>query len=321
MDYIKNLVSIIIPVYNVEEYLDKCLESIINQTYKNIEVILIDDGSTDKSGEICDIYSEKDERIKVIHQKNGGVCRARNAGLKSFKGEYVMFVDPDDYIDYDCIEVCLSSMIDDIDLVCFSYITEYQNRSVYRKISGDKVFSIDNNFNLCSEYYMGTVWGALYRAGVLENLYFDSALYFGEDSLFICQAMLNCRKIKFINKYFYHCVYRKNSASNGQFSEKKYTLVYAMKKIYDLFSDYPHIRETWYALNCIYCLDLCIKMAMSGINDDRKKMLKKTYLKHYKSIFLYFDNLTYKDRIKYGMFGICFSLSEKIWVLREKLRK
>lgn len=99
-----NLISIIIPVYNVEKYLCECIDSVANQTYKNLEIILVDDGSTDDSGKICDEYALKDARIKVIHKENGGLSSARNAGLNVFSGSYLMFVDSDDYIDSDMVE-------------------------------------------------------------------------------------------------------------------------------------------------------------------------------------------------------------------------
>ncbi len=100
----EELISIIVPVYNVEQYLEKCVKSIIRQTYKNIEIILIDDGATDSSGKICDKLKLKDNRIKVIHKENGGLSDARNAGLKVAKGEYIGFVDSDDYIKEDMFE-------------------------------------------------------------------------------------------------------------------------------------------------------------------------------------------------------------------------
>ena len=93
------LISVIIPVYNVEEYLDRCLESATLQTYKNIEIILIDDGSTDNSGKMCDEWAEKDRRIRVIHQKNGGLSNARNKGIEEAKGEFISFIDSDDWIE------------------------------------------------------------------------------------------------------------------------------------------------------------------------------------------------------------------------------
>ena len=98
MERKNGLISVIVPVYNVESYLEKCIDSIIHQTYKNLEIILVDDGSTDNSGKICDVYKEKDSRIKVIHKQNRGLSSARNCGLEIAKGEYIGFVDGDDYI-------------------------------------------------------------------------------------------------------------------------------------------------------------------------------------------------------------------------------
>jgi len=97
--------SVIVPVYNAEKYLDKCIQSILNQDYKNIEVILIDDGSLDNSGNICDEYAKVDSRVKVVHKKNGGVSSARNCGIDIATGEFIMFVDSDDYIEYNMIQI------------------------------------------------------------------------------------------------------------------------------------------------------------------------------------------------------------------------
>ena len=123
------LISIIVPVYNVEQYLDDCLVSILNQTYKNLEIILIDDGSTDNSGKICDEYAKKDSRIIVFHKENGGVSSARNAGLRIAKGIYIGFVDPDDWIAEDMYEVLyLNAKKYDADVsVCKSKIVINRN--------------------------------------------------------------------------------------------------------------------------------------------------------------------------------------------------
>lgn len=105
-----NKVSIILPIYNVEKYLEKCVNSVINQTYQNIEIILVDDGSKDSSGRICDELVESDNRIKVIHKKNGGLASARNAGYEVATGEYLMYIDSDDVIKNDIAEKCVSAM-------------------------------------------------------------------------------------------------------------------------------------------------------------------------------------------------------------------
>ena len=100
----RDLITVVVPVYKVEKYIDRCVTSIINQSYKNLEIILVDDGSPDNCGKICDDYARKDERIKVIHKENGGLSDARNAGINIAKGKYITFIDSDDYIKYDYVE-------------------------------------------------------------------------------------------------------------------------------------------------------------------------------------------------------------------------
>ena len=122
----EKLISVIVPVYNVEEYVEKCVLSIINQTYKNLEIILVDDGSTDNSGKICDEIAIKDNRIKVIHKKNGGLSDARNVGIDIAKGDYLGFVDSDDYIDYNMYEELFDVIkCHDVDIVYSNFQTEY----------------------------------------------------------------------------------------------------------------------------------------------------------------------------------------------------
>ena len=108
----QDLISIVVPIYNVEKYLEKCINSIIIQTYKNIEIILVNDGSTDSSGKICDIYLKIDKRIKVVHKKNGGLSDARNVGIENAKGKYIAFIDSDDFLDSDFIEILYNLIIE-----------------------------------------------------------------------------------------------------------------------------------------------------------------------------------------------------------------
>ncbi len=122
------LVSIIVPVYNVEKYLDKCVQSLLNQTYKNIEIILVDDGSPDNCGDICDEYAKKDDRIKVIHKTNCGLAAARNSGQDSASGAALMFLDGDDYLEPNCCEYAYKALIEnDVELVMFNMFTDYPN--------------------------------------------------------------------------------------------------------------------------------------------------------------------------------------------------
>ena len=139
-----SLISVIVPIYNVEKYLDRCVESIINQTYKNLEIILVDDGSPDNCTQMCDDYAKKDSRIRVVHKENGGLSDARNAGMEVATGEYVSFIDSDDYISLDFYETLFQTMIDnDSDIVECSVVKFYENGK-FDEYSDDQMIK---NFN------------------------------------------------------------------------------------------------------------------------------------------------------------------------------
>lgn len=226
------LVSIIIPVYNVEHYLSKCIDSIINQTYPNIEVILIDDGSTDLSGKICDNYVEMDKRVSVTHKKNEGVSCARNDGIKKARGKYIFFIDSDDYLDVDAIE----KMINETDYVDIVKIG-------YRVIKDEKIvknFS-DNGIFLNEEYVKkvlignigGHSWGYLIKKNIIDNLFFDDKTSCMEDTIFITQCILRIDKIKCINSSFYNHVINENgiTCSNKKIEKNIIDYMYSIEKI------------------------------------------------------------------------------------------
>lgn len=186
------MVSVIVPVYNSEKYLSRCIESILNQTYDNIELILINDGSNDQSGKICDQYANKYNHIIVIHKKNSGVSDSRNEGIKISSGEYLQFVDSDDYIDENMIELLIRAIKqDDSDLIICGYkrkgsimgITEISfNQS--RTFSYNQFIKIFDNLYL--KYLINPPWNKLYKAKIIKDnrIYFDSYFDLGEDLLF-----------------------------------------------------------------------------------------------------------------------------------------
>lgn len=163
----RDLVSVIIPVYNVKEYLTECLESVLNQSYSNLEVILINDGSTDKSGEICDYYEKTDERIKVIHKRNGGLSDARNIGLDNCAGKFICFVDSDDYIHRDFIKVLYESLKTnkvDISLSSFSSVklSDKIDFKEFKRMSFEEFFfeikSLPIKIIVCNKLYKKEIW-------------------------------------------------------------------------------------------------------------------------------------------------------------------
>ena len=204
-------VSVIVPVYKVEKYIKKCVNSIINQTYKNLEIILVDDGSPDKCPQICDDYAEKDSRIKVIHSVNQGVSCARNQGIKASSGEYVTFVDSDDWLPNHAIEQLVTAIEENNADFCFGNTIEVGAIHTARVFDvGRKCIdkSDEEEFiSYISKMYM-TPWGKLYRRQILEqsDINFPKGVQYGEDTNFLLKYLCACNHLCSIdsNVYFYN---------------------------------------------------------------------------------------------------------------------
>ncbi len=223
-------ISVIVPIYNTEKYLSKCIESLINQDHDNLEIILVNDGSKDNSQKICEEYAEKDSRIVLINKENGGLSSARNHGLKLATGDYVAFVDSDDWIELDMYSSMLKHIIETNAELCFcAYFKDNVNNSIVCGLSENKetldFHSIRENviprmiapYNLGSkERILPMVWRVLYNRKFLEsnNLYFSTDMPYAEDDIFIIDALFNCSNISLLNKPFYHYVFREGSAVN-----------------------------------------------------------------------------------------------------------
>ena len=213
-------VSIVVPIYNVQAYLRRCLESLINQTYENIEIVCVDDGSTDNSGSICDEYAKKDSRVRVLHKENGGVSSARNAGLNIAGGGYITFIDSDDYVDLDYIEI-LSREIEECDAVaCCALCRGYENGEIKRPQLAEGKDSIYLNNAEIKEAYERVyrfrrafyfAVGRLYKANRIEDMQFSEELSKSEDIIFNLQFLQRANKVKIINYAGY--VYYDNSES------------------------------------------------------------------------------------------------------------
>lgn len=247
-------ISIIIPVYNVEKYLDQCIQSIVNQTYKNIEIILIDDGSTDNSAQICDDYARKDDRIKVVHKTNSGLSGSRNLGLTLAQGEYIMFLDSDDWIDTNTCQLAIDKIrLHDADIVLWSYTREYDDRSInnylfgtneiiwdlktidllYKRLIGPTDQELKNPQNVDS---LVTAWGKLYKKDILKDIYFvDTSIIGTEDALFNIYVFNRIKKACYIPDCLSH--YRKTSSSSLTHNYKG-NLVYQWKKMYEMIFDF-----------------------------------------------------------------------------------
>lgn len=244
-------ISLIIPVYKVENYLRECIDSILNQDYSDYEVILVDDGSPDNCPAICDEYAEKDSRITVLHKKNAGPSAARNAGIPYITGEYVWFVDSDDYLPDDAFETIEKYFNDDADIIHFGFLS--------RQINGETVVSdlkytgiVDKNKmaqlaeTACSSHLYTYAWRNIYRTEFIKrnNITFKEGLIYAEDPAFNSIAFLIAKKTVFAEGYPYVYRDRIDGTSKGKgiiFDEK----------IIDHFSEYDRIRDESYEKYCV----------------------------------------------------------------------
>lgn len=217
--------SVIIPVYNVEQHISRCLDSIISQTCADWEVILINDGSTDSSGTICDTYSQQDERIKVRHQQNKGVSSARNAGLEIASGEYISFIDPDDWIEQDMYQTLGEHIKNkDIDILRFNAYrkNEILNELPFKGGYSGKRFDDEIMLPLIGAeefggmFILGVLWLHIYKRSIIENnhIRFNENLRRCEDRLFTLTCALHSNHIMFIENILYHYEVYEDSLSN-----------------------------------------------------------------------------------------------------------
>lgn len=205
-----NVVSVIVPVFQCEKYLRQCIDSILNQTYKEIELLLIDDGSTDQSPMICDSYKEKDSRVKVIHKQNEGVAKARNIGLDQSSGKYIMFVDSDDWVELDMVEKMIKILEQQkADIVECGYI-ERKNPICTSEIIKEDICILDNKEKIFYHsivpgmpYLYKVCWGKIFRDSVCAHVRFPNRTI-AEDAAFCNQVFLNCQKIVKTNAKYYN---------------------------------------------------------------------------------------------------------------------
>lgn len=289
-------VSVIIPIYNVEDYLPKCLDSIINQTYKNLEIILINDGSPDNCGVICDEYAKCDDRIIVVHQENQGVSVARNTGLDICSGDYIVFCDPDDYVELDMYEKLVSlAQINNVDVVVCAR-NDVEDNEILPVDILDKYCGLQNRQeaieNIFTTHFSVGPCNKLFKKSLLItkdsiSLYFPIGVKVGEDALFIAKLFTRAENFFFTNTQLYNYVTRKTSATNTRFQN-----VHAMKSIIWCMEECANIVEPYVsreyinemkATNHARCHSLFCKMIM--ISDD-EAMDALPYLKKDKIEFI-----------------------------------
>lgn len=277
-------ISVIVPVYNVEKYLEKCVDSLINQSYKNLEIILVDDGATDSSGTLCDKLQKKDERIKVIHKVNGGLSDARNAGLDIATGEYIAFLDSDDYVHKDLYSSLYTLMKDnDCDLGICNYVYVDEEGNSIAPVSDtlkDEVINrdevIDKLMTKLNFYYV-TAWNKLYKKSVLDNIRFPKGKIH-EDEYVAHYVLAASNKVVTTSNVYIYYVQRQGSITNTQISAKKLHSAWALYDRYKFFMEIGKKDNAYYALRqsyavvltCIEGLDLKQKTSNESSKDKNK---------------------------------------------------
>lgn len=262
----EKLITVIVPVYNVETYVERCLDSIVTQDYKNMEIIVVDDGSTDRSGTICDAYALKDKRIKVIHKENGGLGEARNSALNIMKGEYVFFVDSDDYILSGIIR-CLFEACEKekADIACCGF---QSGKKVYYRSRKVRCFSAEKAVEhlFCSQGMDSNAVCKLYKAYLFHNMRYPA--YVHQVIPVTYKIFLSAKKIVNTGKVGYYVEKRDGSITRSQFGMNDLLYLELGTKVYeDVLS---HYRELADAARTFYLI-LLIGVAERAVEDDNTK--------------------------------------------------
>lgn len=232
----KPLISIIVPVYNVEEYIERAVDSLKNQSIEDIEILLIDDGSSDNSGILCDKLAQEDNRIRVFHKKNGGVSSARNLGLDNAVGEYIGFCDPDDMVHRHMYQLMYTAIKDNKTMcaVCsiksFTDISQISNTDFQSTITRLKDSEIIDYFLGNGRNLLGSLCNKLFHKSLIQNVRLNESMTFGEDYCFSLGLLLKCTSVSVLEKTDLYFYYRREDSAMKQLNSEKYYLLFCEKQ-------------------------------------------------------------------------------------------
>lgn len=319
------VISIILPVYKVEKYLNKCIDSILNQSFKDFELIIIDDGSPDKCGEICESYSKFDERIKVIHKKNEGLSSARNLGIDRASGEYLAFIDSDDYINermFEILYIYAKKTDADITLCNFRKVFEEYGYKQIKKLdveinTYDNIGALKQLYNKSSVEFT-VAWNKLYKRGLFSDLRYDVGKVH-EDEFIIHKLLFKSKKIVHIPLELYYYVQRENSIVKV-FNYKRFDIITAHSNRVDFFKD-KKLKELKYQSEVIY-IAIFFETYYRGkflIENSHKDLLcmRNNYKKRFKSL-LNNPILNWKEKIVLILFFIHPNLYEIYYKIKNQ---
>ena len=313
-------VSIVVPVYNVEEYLQYSVGSLKQQTYSNIEIILVDDGSTDRSGEICDQYAQEDDRIRVFHVQNGGISYARNNGVRAATADWIMFLDSDDYYDRGTVEYLMGLKDQyNVDLVATSVIEvrNHEDKDFSGDINEKSPRKLDRHTALKEMFYgrhVGThSGGKLYKKEILLQYPYPEGMIY-EDLAVAYEHIAACKEIAVGNQHLYKYYRRAGSTVNSKYSDRLLNFYKAMdwNRAY-VERDYPNDQEMKKAVNTRYVFNgLHVVHALLGSQMyDQVKKIRKEYRRYWKDILIN-SHVTRKNKLKYLLLLLSPHLYQKV---------
>lgn len=282
MNVEKPLISIIVPVYNAAHYLERCIGSLVEQTYSILEILLIDDGSTDCSFEICEQYAKSDSRIKVFHQNNSGVSSARNLGLKNVHGDYVFFVDADDWIHKETIAFLYDIIKKTDSDVAFGGCLHVSGNAkpVDQSLKNDAIIlSQKEILTLFFKRDYSSCCNRLYRKSLLENLNFLENFTHGEDILFLYFVLNRCKHVVVSKNPLYYYFFNKESVSHSLFSKKSMDEFYSSRKLVEYVeADFPDLKDVA-EIRVIEALSKLLSLTPKHPNFEEQFKELKNYVK------------------------------------------
>ena len=308
----KSVVSVIIPVYNTEKYIKRCIESVLEQTYKNIEIVLIDNGSNDKSYEICLEYSKQYSNIALCRQNTAGVSNARNMGIETSTGKYLFFLDSDDYIESNVIECLVNNMIvyncDVIGVDFFEEDSNGEGLKLFKHNKEPEIFNIDS-----FGFFSRGVIGKLFKKKIIidNKIFFNSDIHYAEDTLFLTEVYMNCDKIVILPKRMYHYVVHSKSATH-KFSERNLSELEAWCVIADKLEGHLHTQREAKCQYCLNAMSLYIKEHRNGFDDLIKCAETKKASLQYRKEVLYSKHIGGIKKVIYWVYSLNPDLYIKI---------
>lgn len=307
------LVSVIIPVYNDEKYLCECVDSVIRQTYNNLEIILIDDGSRDKSGKICDEYAKVDDRIKVVHQNNHGVSFSRNKGIEISAGKYIAFIDADDSVEVEYLEEMVKCMHNiDCDLILSGYNNIFCDKNIIQSnyFNGNISGNIKNDFHKMRKYLFAP-WGKLYKREIIikNNILFPIDFSDAEDHVFNFEYISHIRNYFYINKSLYNYYHRNRKTLSKLVTAKSFYSNYKRLLKEKEFLNLNQINRKEYIFTNS-CLDVMNKYCKISDIDDNYCLYSERVLKIKELLygFKYYNNIKQKIALLLLKYNIIYPL-------------